>query len=101
MRRLRPLTLFVALCLTVWATGPVRVQDVQVPVDRDSTVYTIDPALRDALGLFPEVDGFQGAELYRRPEETYELVVRYRANGVTLVSTFFRDCRARMWSRRF
>ena len=55
-------------------------QDVQVPVDTDSTVYTIDSDLRSALGLFPDISGFQGAELYRLEEGGYELVVRYRVN---------------------
>jgi hypothetical protein len=70
-----------ALVLTLGAAVPVAAQDAQVPVDRDSSVYSIAPSLRDAAGLFPDVTGFEGAELYRMEEGGYELVVRYRARG--------------------
>ncbi|MEF8796267.1 MAG: hypothetical protein V5A48_07435, partial [Salinivenus sp.] len=57
---------------------PSAAQDTQVPVDRDSTVYAVDPALRDAAGLVPDVTGFEEATLYRVEGGGYELVVRYR-----------------------
>lgn len=63
--------------------APVAAQDTQVPVDRDSTVYSIEPSLRDAADLFPDVTGFEGAELYRMEDGGYELVVRFRAQGRT------------------
>jgi len=79
--------------LTTWAlavllgflggTAPVAAQDTQVPVDQDSTVYSIEPSLRDAAALFPDVTGFEGAELYRMKDGGYELVVRFRAQGRT------------------
>ncbi len=53
-------------------------QDTQVPVDSAGTLYTIDAELRTAADLFPEVSGFQGAELYRLESGSYELVIRYR-----------------------
>jgi hypothetical protein len=56
-------------------------QDVQVPFDRDSTLYSIDADLRRQLGVFPDVTGYQGAELYRVAATTYELVIRYRVDG--------------------
>ena len=56
-------------------------QDVQVPFDRDSTLYTIDEELRHQLGLFPDVAGFEGAELYRLDGTAYELVIRYQTDG--------------------
>jgi len=56
-------------------------QDVQVPFDRDSTLYSIDADLRRQLGVFPGVTGYQGAELYHVEETTYELVIRYRGDG--------------------
>ena len=72
-----------ALVLALGAAGPAAAQDTQVPVDQDSTVYSIEPPLRDAADLFPEVTGFEGAELYRMEDGGYELVVRFRAQGQT------------------
>jgi hypothetical protein len=63
------------------AVSSAGAQDVQVPFDRDSTVYSVDPDLRQRVGLFPDVQGFQGAELYRVDRTTYELVVRYESEG--------------------
>lgn len=75
--------IWVALILLLGgvSTGGVSAQDVQVPFDRDSTLYSIGPDLREQLALFPDVTGFQGAELYRRDSTTYELVVRYQEGG--------------------
>ena len=56
-------------------------QDVQVPFDRDSTLYSLDEDLRRQLDLFPDITGFQGAELYRMDSTTYELVIRYQSGG--------------------
>lgn len=74
-----------ALAALVLALGaaPAAAQDTQVPVDRDSTVYSIEPSLREAAGLFPDATGFEGAELYRIEDGGYELVVRYRVRGQT------------------
>ncbi len=69
------------LLLGIASIGSVSAQDVQVPFDRDSTLYTVEPDLRDRLGLFSDVTGFQQAELYRVDDSTYELVVRYTDNG--------------------
>ena len=76
--------LYVALVvLGLGLAAPSVAQDTQVPVDRDSTVYAVDPALRDAAGLVPEVTGFEEATLYRVEGGGYELVVRYREQGRT------------------
>ena len=76
--------LYVALVvLGLGLAVPSAAQDTQVPVDRDSTVYAVDPALRDAAGLVPEVTGFEEATLYRVEGGGYELVVRYREQGRT------------------
>lgn len=56
-------------------------QDVQVPFDTEGTLYTIDADLRDRLDLFPEVEGFQQATLYRVDTNDYELVLLYRSEG--------------------
>jgi hypothetical protein len=61
--------------------APAGAQDVQVPVGPDSTTYSVSPELRADADLFPDVSGFQGAELYRTDEATYELVIRYRTDG--------------------
>jgi hypothetical protein len=65
------------------AVGSASAQDVQVPFDGDSTLYVIEPDLRDRLDLFPDVSGFQEATLYQLDDTTYELVVQYRESGRT------------------
>ncbi|MFB6248728.1 MAG: hypothetical protein ABEL97_09180 [Salinibacter sp.] len=67
--------------LGLGAAAPSAAQDTQVPVDPDSTVYVIDPALREAGNLFPAVSGFEEATLYRVEGGGYELVVRYQEEG--------------------
>jgi len=62
---------------------PTMAQDTQLPVDRDRSVYAIDPALRNAAGLFPDVEGFESAVLYRTEKGAYELVVHYHEDGRT------------------
>ena len=71
------------LLVTATATS-VHAQEVQVPLDPDSTVYVVDAELEQSLDLFPEVDGFQDAVLYRTPDGAFELVIQYRENGRTL-----------------
>lgn len=82
MSSIRVWVLFSLLWLLPFAS--VSAQDVQVPFDCDSTLYTIDAELRKELGLFPEIDGFQSAEISRVAEDTYELVFHYRRSGKTL-----------------
>lgn len=84
------------------AGSPAAAQEVQVPLDRDSTLYVVNADLRQALGLFPEVSGFQEARLYRADDAAYELVIRYEENGRvlrerrTLTSAEVTDLRARI-----
>jgi len=78
-----PMLLLLALLLGVVPAGSALAQDVQVPFDRDSTLYVIEPDLRDRLDLFPDVSGFREASLYQVEATTYELVVRYREEGRT------------------
>ena len=66
----------------VWLAAPfaAQAQEVQVPFDAEETVDVVDAELREQLGLFPEVDGFEEARLFRsgRGEGVaYELVIRY------------------------
>lgn len=70
--------------LTGISPRAVQAQEVQVPLSPDSTVYTLDAELEAELGLFPEVTGFQEAQLFRISENTYELVITYRQQGQTL-----------------
>ena len=74
----------VVLVLAVGGMPRAAAQEVQVPLDPDSTVYTIDADLEQQLGLFPDVDGFQEAQLFRLSARTYELVILYRQQGETL-----------------
>mgnify|MGYP006434641609 CR=1 FL=1 len=80
LRRFVPLVLF-ALGAVV-GTSPA--QEVQVPLDPDSTLYTIDADLQQSLNLFSDVSGFQEAVLYQQADGTFELVIQYRENGQTL-----------------
>jgi hypothetical protein len=74
------------LLLVLASGGPPQsaAQETQVPLDPDSTLYTLDADLRQELGLFPEVDGFRRATLYRVSGDAYELVIEYREGGRTL-----------------
>jgi hypothetical protein len=65
-----------------WLAAPfaAQAQEVQVPFDAEETVDVVDAELRERLGLFPEVEGFVEARLFRsgRGEGVaYELVIRY------------------------
>ena len=75
--------LLVALLVGL-AGPPAAAQDVQIPLDRDSTLYVLDADLRQDLGLFSEVSGFQEARLYRAGDADYELVIRYEQDGRVL-----------------
>lgn len=66
------------------AGSPVAAQDVQVPLDRDSTRFVVDAELRRDVGLFPEVSGFQEARLYRSGDAEYVFVIRYEQEGRVL-----------------
>jgi hypothetical protein len=65
-------------------TRTTRAQEVQVPLSPDSTVYTMDAELEQTLDLFPDVQGFREAALFRQSETTYELVIIYQQQGQTL-----------------
>jgi len=72
-------TLFIVALATLLAAGPTaQAQDVQVPLDEQGEVNVIDAELRERLGLFPEIDGFAEARLFRQGDgDAYELVIRY------------------------
>lgn len=79
-----PHIVFLTVCVLLGGAcfgSAVQAQETQVPIDEDSTLYTVDRELRDELGLFPDVVNFQEALLYRLEEGQYELVLRYRENG--------------------
>jgi hypothetical protein len=73
--------LAVALLL---AAPAAQAQEVQVAFDEAGEVTVIDAELRERLGLFPEVDGFEEARLFRQGEGAYELVIRYAEGGRSL-----------------
>ncbi len=74
-------TLVLLALLGGLAASPAAAQDVQVPLDRDSTLYVLNADLRQEVGLFPEVTGFQEARLFRTDDDAYELVIRQTQNG--------------------
>jgi hypothetical protein len=73
--------LAVALLL---AAPAAQAQEVQVAFDEAGEVTVIDAELRERLGLFPEVDGFEEARLFRQGEGVHELVIRYAEGGRSL-----------------
>lgn len=73
--------LFVLVCLIPYRA---QAQEVQVPLSPDSTITTIDAELRNALNLFPDVAGFQQAQLFKLSENEYELVIAYREGAQVL-----------------
>lgn len=71
--------LWIGLAL-LFLVSPAQAQQQQVPLDRDSTVYAVDADLRDKLGLFSEIEGFQEAVLFQVADNEYELIIEYRAD---------------------
>jgi hypothetical protein len=55
-----------------------QAQDVQVAFDSTGTRYVLDARARARLGLFPEVDGFIEARLFRTAPDAFELVLLVR-----------------------
>jgi len=60
--------------------GEVRTEE-QVILDPEGKTVEITPALRARLGLFPEVEDFQGARLFRGEDQTYVLELTYQRQG--------------------
>lgn len=81
---LRCASVLVSLLFVVGIPSRTHAQEVQVPLDADSTLYAVDAELEDRLNLFPNVRGFQKAVVYRQSEDTYELVVQYRKENQTV-----------------
>lgn len=81
----RTINMWAALLLLLLAHPPAgQAQEVQVPFTPDSTVYTLDAELRNDLGLFPGVQRFEQAQLFRLAPSRYELVIIYRQDGQRL-----------------
>lgn len=76
-----PACLFLLVAAALLVVPPTQAQDVQVPFDEAGEVNVIDADLRERLGLFPEVDGFEEARLFRQEDDAYELVIRYEEDG--------------------
>jgi len=75
------------LCIIAVAWGaasPAMAQEERVPLTADGSLFVLTPEIEDELNLFPDVDGFQQAELYKISETEYELVIEYSADGRTL-----------------
>jgi hypothetical protein len=56
-------------------------QEVQVPLDEEGKILTIDVNLERKLGLFPEYETFQEAKLFKSSDTTFVLEVYYRKDG--------------------
>jgi hypothetical protein len=74
-------TTLLVILLGALVGSPAAAQDVQVPLDRDRTLYVLDADLRQELGVLPDVTGFREARLYRADDAEYELVIRYEQDG--------------------
>lgn len=71
----------ILLFIGVWVAD-TQGQDEQVPLDSDSTIYTIDSELQQQLQLedFSGYSNFSQAMLYRLEGENYELVIEYESD---------------------
>jgi hypothetical protein len=56
-------------------------REVQIPLDSIRGIAEVDERLRGDLGLFPEIQGFQLARLFRTSAGGYVLEVTYRDPG--------------------
>jgi hypothetical protein len=59
--------------------GQAVVRETQVALDADGTIFELTPAMRTAAGLFPEVQDFQVARLFRQDDGTLVLEVTSQA----------------------
>ena len=64
------------LCVVlVVSFGSADAQDRRVAFNPDSTLYVLDASLENRLNLFPDVQGFRKAELYRLETGDFELLI--------------------------
>lgn len=94
---------FVTALLVLSVLAPTAsAQQRQVAFDSNGTLFVIDAENRARLGLFPDVEGFVEAQLFRENDTTYELVLIVRDDGErvrttrTLTRTEVEDLRARV-----
>jgi hypothetical protein len=76
--------LVLAILLLAPALDAQQVREVQVALDPERGVTEVGPDLRRELGLFPGVDGFQSARLFRQDDGTLILEIS-RVEAGTLV----------------
>src|SRR6185436_12546374 len=81
--------LLLSLALLIGALAAARldgqqVRETQVALDPERGVGEVGPDLRRELGLFPGIDGFQSARLFRQDDGTLILEIS-RLEGGTLV----------------
>src|SRR5687767_7282714 len=67
--------LLLLLCLGAPVAAQQTIRETQVPVDPEREVTEIGPDLRRELGLFPGVQGFQSARLFRQDDGTLILEI--------------------------
>ncbi len=75
------------LVLAVVILVPARTaaaQEVQVPMDREGTVYAVGADQAEELGLFRDYEGFQEARLYATGDSLFTLEITYRPAGELL-----------------
>src|SRR5688572_13052177 len=72
-------------CAAVLAVSSASAQqverEVQVALDPERGIIEVDGRLRDELGLFPEVQAFESARLFRAANGDYVLEITYVAEG--------------------
>jgi hypothetical protein len=79
--------LFSLLCLLTLIDGtvsPAMAQEERVPLTADGSLIVVSSEIEDQLNLFPDVEGFQEAKLYKVSPTEYELVIVYSSEGRTL-----------------
>lgn len=92
----------VALLVFSVTAPATSAQQRQVAFNSDGTLFVIDAENRKSLELFPDVEGFVEAQLFREDESTYELVLIVQDDGErvrqmrTLTQKDVDDLRARI-----
>ncbi len=67
--------LLIIICSICLHTGVSRGQEIQIKMDADGILNSIDRSLEQRLQLFPEYEGFREARLYQVSDSTFVLEV--------------------------
>ncbi|HNW60016.1 MAG TPA: hypothetical protein PKI62_10105 [bacterium] len=77
----RRLSILIAMWVLPLAAQEARIE-VQVPLDSAGTLLELTPELRSRARLFPEVEQFTAARLFRQEDSLFVLEIAFRREGV-------------------